>query len=340
MSCISVTFQKLLIGESLGFEESREAMLEIMNGKTSEIRLAAWLTALRMKGETSDEIGGCAEAMNSCGIKLHCLDNKVIDTCGTGGDYSGTFNISTASAFIAAGAGVTVAKHGNRAVSSKSGSADILSEIGLNLNIPTETMEYCLNKIGIAFLFAPNLIPAMKHVMPVRVELGVRTVFNIIGPLCNPANAKRAVIGVYDKKLCSVMARAAKSIGKEHVMIVHGGDGIDEITTTTTTHICELRDGEIREYAFDPFKTLGIPRSTPSEILGKSPVENAKMLVKILAGDEKGPIRDIVVLNAAAAIIVSGKALKWEDAFAMAEESIVSGNARAKLKSLVDYCRE
>jgi anthranilate phosphoribosyltransferase len=136
------------------------------------------------------------------------------------------------------------------------------------------------------------------------------------------------------------MARAAKSIGKEHVMIVHGGDGIDEITTTTTTHICELRDGEIREYAFDPFKTLGIPRSTPSEILGKSPVENAKMLVKILAGDEKGPIRDIVVLNAAAAIIVSGKALKWEDAFAMAEESIVSGNARAKLKSLVDYCRE
>ncbi|MCX6983147.1 MAG: anthranilate phosphoribosyltransferase [Lentisphaerae bacterium] len=339
MSYISVTFQKLLIGESLDFEESKAAMLEIMNGHTSEIKLAAWLTALRMKGETSDEIGGCAAAMNSCSIKLHCLDDKVIDTCGTGGDYSGTFNISTAAAFIAAGAGVTVAKHGNRAVSSKSGSADILSEIGLNLKIPVETMEYCLNKIGIAFLFAPNLNPAMKHAMPVRIEMGIRTVFNIIGPLCNPANAKRAVIGVYDKKLCPIMADAAKSLGKEHVMIVHGGDGIDEITTTTTTHICELRNGKIREYEFDPLKTLGIPRSTPSEILGKSPSENARTLTGILAGDEKGPVRDVVVLNAAAAIVVSGKALKWEEAFAKAEESIISGNAHAKLKYLVDYCR-
>jgi anthranilate phosphoribosyltransferase len=340
MSYISVTFQKLLVHESLDFEESKAAMLEIMNGHVSPIKLAAWLTALRMKGETSDEVGGCAAAMNSCGIKLLCLDDKVIDTCGTGGDSVGTFNISTASAFIAAGAGVAVAKHGNRAVSSKSGSADILSEIGLNLDISTETMEYCLNKIGIAFLFAPNLNPAMKHAMPVRLELGIRTVFNIIGPLCNPANAKRAVIGVYDKKLCSVMARAAKSIGKEHVMVVHGGDGIDEITTTTTTHICELRNGEIREYEFDPFKTLGIPRRTPSEILGKSPVENARILTDIFTGDEKGPIRDIVALNAAAAIIVSGKALKWDDAFAMAEESIVSGSAHEKLKSLVDYCRK
>ena len=340
MSYISVTLQKLLIGESLDFEESKAAMLEIMNGQASAIKLAAWLTALRMKGETSDEVGGCAAAMNSCSIKLHCLDDKVIDTCGTGGDSVGTFNISTAAAFIAAGAGVTVAKHGNRAVSSKSGSADILSEIGLNLNIPIETMEYCLNKIGIAFLFAPNLNPSMKHAMPVRIELGIRTVFNIIGPLCNPANAKRAVIGVYDKKLCPVMARAAKSLGKEHVMIVHGGDGIDEITTTTATHICELRNGEIREYEFDPDKTLGIPRRKPSEILGKSPVENAKTLTQILAGDEKGPIRDIVVLNAAAAIMVSGKAIEWNEAFALAEESIVSGNAHAKLKSLVDYCRQ
>jgi anthranilate phosphoribosyltransferase len=339
MSHISATLNKLLIGESLEFEESRAAMLEVMNGQTSPVNLAAWLIALRMKGETSEEIGGCAAAMNSCGIKLHCLEDKVIDTCGTGGDSVGTFNISTASAFVAAGAGVTVAKHGNRAVSSKSGSADILSEIGLNLNIPKETMEYCLNKIGIAFLFAPNLIPAMKHVMPVRIELGVRTIFNIIGPLCNPANAKRAVIGVYDKKLCSKMCRASKDLGKEHVMIVHGGDGIDEITTTTTTTICELRNGEIREYEFDPLKTLGIPKSAPSEILGRSPGENARTLTNIFTGDEKGPIRDIVALNAAAAIIVSGKTPKWEEAFAMAEESIVSGNAHAKLKSLVECCR-
>jgi anthranilate phosphoribosyltransferase len=340
MSYISVTLQKLLIGEALTFEESKATMLEIMNGHASAIKLAAWLTALRVKGETSDEVGGCAAAMNSCGIKLHCLDDKVIDTCGTGGDSVGTFNISTASAFIAAGAGVTVAKHGNRAVSSKSGSADILSEIGLNLNIPTETMEYCLNNIGVAFLFAPNLNPAMKHAMPVRLELGIRTIFNIIGPLCNPANAKRAVIGVYDKKLCSIMAKAAKSLGMEHVMIVHGGDGIDEITTTTTTHVCELRSGEIHEYEFDPEKVLGIPRSTPSEILGKSPTENARKLTDILANEEKGAIRDIVVLNASAAIMVSGRVLKWEDAFAMAEKSIESGNAQAKLKSLVDYCRK
>lgn len=330
----------MLVGESLEFDESKAAMLEIMNGHTSAIKLASWLTALRMKGETSGEVGGCASAMNSCSVKLHCLDDKVIDTCGTGGDSVGTFNISTASAFIAAGAGVTVAKHGNRAVSSKSGSADILSEIGLNLDVPAETMEYCLNKIGIAFLFAPNLNPAMRHAMPVRIELGIRTIFNIIGPLCNPANAKRAVIGVYDKKLCRIMAGAAKSLDKEHVMIVHGGDGIDEITTTATTHICELRNGEIREYEFDPFKTLGIPRSSPSEILGKSPAENAKTLTDILSGDEKGPLRDIVVLNAAAAIMVSGKALKWDESFAMAEDSIVSGNAHAKLKSLVDYCRK
>ncbi|MFA6290278.1 MAG: anthranilate phosphoribosyltransferase [Victivallales bacterium] len=340
MSYISITFQKLLVGESLNFEESKATMLEVMNGHASAIKLAAWLTALRMKGETSDEVGGCAAAMNSCGIKLHCLDDKVIDTCGTGGDSSGTFNISTAAAFIASGAGVTVAKHGNRAVSSKSGSADILSEIGLNLNIPLESMEYCLNNIGIAFLFAPTMNPAMKHAMPVRIELGIRTIFNIIGPLCNPANARRAVIGVYDKKLCPIMAGAAKSLGKEHVMIVHGGDGIDEITTTTSTHICELRNGEIREYEFDPLKTLGIPRCVPSEILGRNPMENARILTEILAGDEKGPLRDIVVLNAAAAIIVSGKALEWNEAFAMAEESLASGNAHAKLKSLVDYCRK
>jgi len=340
MSYISVTLQKLLIGESLDFEESKAAMLEIMNGEVSAIKLSAWLIALRMKGETSDEVGGCAAAMNECGIKLHCTDDNVIDTCGTGGDSSGTFNISTAAAFIAAGAGVTVAKHGNKAVSSKSGSADVLSGMGLNLDIPTETMEYCLNKIGIAFLFAPKLNPAMKHAMPVRIELGVRTIFNIIGPLCNPANARRALIGVYDRKLCSVLGNAAKSLGKKHVMIVHGGDGIDEITTTATTHICELRNGEIREYEFDPVKTLGIPRSKLSEILGKGPIENARTLTDILTGEEKGPIRDIVVLNAAAAIIVSGKALKWEEGIAMAEKSIVSGNALSKLKALVDYCRK
>ncbi|HCE43822.1 MAG TPA: anthranilate phosphoribosyltransferase [Lentisphaeria bacterium] len=340
MSHLSITLQKLIRNESLAFEEAKSVMQEIMSGQVSSIKLASWLTALRMKGETPEELGGCAAAMNANGIKIHCLDENVIDTCGTGGDGSGTFNISTAAAFVAAGAGATVAKHGNRAVSSKSGSADILSELGMNINMGVEDMEYCLNKIGIAFLFAPNFHPAMKHAMPVRVELGIRTIFNIMGPLCNPANARNAVIGVYDRKLCSVMARAAKTLGKEHVMVVHGNDGLDEITTTTTTHICELRDGEIHEYEFDPFKTLGLPKSRAADLIGREPRENANTFKEIISGETTGPLRDIIVLNSAAAIIVSGKALEWNEAFALAEKSLSDGHAYAKFKSLVEFCRK
>ncbi|HBC85695.1 MAG TPA: anthranilate phosphoribosyltransferase [Lentisphaeria bacterium] len=340
MSLFPITIQKLLRKESLSFEEAKTVMQEIMSGQLSSIRIASWITALRMKGETPEEVGGCAAAMNASGIKIHCLDENVIDTCGTGGDGAGTFNISTAAAFVAAGAGATVAKHGNRAVSSKSGSADILSELDFNINMPVEDMEYCLNRLGIAFLFAPNLHPAMKHAMPVRIDLGIRTVFNIMGPLCNPANAKRAVIGVYDRKLCRIMAEAAQTLGKEHVMVVHGNDGLDEITTTTTTHICELRNNGIHEYDFDPIKTLGIPKSKPADLLGKEPRENAKVFREIISGEKTGPLRDIIVLNSAAAILVSGKAIKWEDALSMAEESLSSGRAYQKLKSIVEFCRK
>ncbi|MFZ2656060.1 MAG: anthranilate phosphoribosyltransferase [Victivallales bacterium] len=340
MSLFSVSLQKLLRNESLTFEEANLAMNEIMEGKVSSIKLAAWLVALRMKGETPEELGGCAAAMNANGIKIHCLDEDVIDTCGTGGDGAGTFNISTAAAFVAAGAGVTVAKHGNRAVSSKSGSADILSELGMNINMSVEDMEYCLNKIGIAFLFAPNLHPAMKHAMPVRIELGIRTVFNIMGPLCNPANARRAVIGVYDRKLCPVMAKAARTLGKEHIMVVHGNDGLDEITTTTTTHICELRNGEILEYEFDPFRTLGLPKAKASDLIGRDPRENANTFKEILSGEANGPLRDIIMLNSAAAIIVSGKSMQWDEAFAFAEKSLSDGHAYSKFKSLVEFCRK
>ncbi len=340
MSHLNASFQKLLKNEPVSFQEARLSMQEIMTGQVSSIRLAAWLTALRMKGETSNEVGGCAAAMNDNGIKIHCLDENVIDTCGTGGDGAGTFNISTAAAFVAAGAGVTVAKHGNRAVSSKSGSADILSSLGMNINMSPEDMEYCLNKIGIAFLFAPNLHPAMKHAMPVRIDLGIRTVFNIMGPLCNPANARRAVIGVYDRKLCSVMAGAAKALGKEHVMVVHGNDGLDEVTTTATTHICELRNGEIREYEFDPFKTLKMPKAKPAELVGKDPIANARTFQELLSGEVTGPLRDVILLNSAAAIMVSGKALAWEDGFEMAEDSLSSGKAQARLKALMEFCRK
>ncbi len=340
MSYFSTSFQKILKNEALTFDEAKTSMLEIMEGQVSSIRIAAWLTALRMKGETPDEVGGCAAAMNASGIKVHCLDENVIDTCGTGGDGAGTFNISTAAAFVAAGAGVSVAKHGNRAISSRSGSADILSAMGMNINQTTEDMEYCLNKIGIAFLFAPSLHPAMKHAMPVRIELGIRTVFNIMGPLCNPADAKRAVIGVYDRRLCSILAKAARTIGKEHVMVVHGNDGLDEITTTTTTHICELRNGEIHEYEFDPLKTLGIPRATPADLIGKDPGGNAEIFNQIVSGESTGPLRDIVMLNSAAAIIVSGKSPGWAEAFGLAEESLSKGQASSKLKALVDFCRK
>ncbi len=340
MSLFPTTIQKLLRKESLSFNEAKGVMTEIMTGQLSSIRLASWITALRMKGESPEEVGGCAAAMNASSIKIHCLDENVIDTCGTGGDGAGTFNISTAAAFVSAGAGVTVAKHGNKAVSSNSGSADILSELGLNINMSVDDMEFCLNKLGISFLFAPNLHPAMKHAMPVRIDLGIRTVFNIMGPLCNPANAKRAVIGVYDKSLCRTMAEAALRIGKEHIMVVHGKDGLDEITTTTTTHICELRNGEIREYEFDPAKTLGIPKARPADLLGRGPRENAKVFRDILSGEAKGPLRDVVVLNSAAAIMVSGKALKWDDATAMAEDSISKGHAYQKLKSIIEFTRK
>jgi anthranilate phosphoribosyltransferase len=329
------TLKKLLNGASLSFEEAESAMEEIMTGQVSEIKLSSWLTALKLKGETADEIGGCAASMNNHSTKIYSADPEVVDIVGTGGDGAKTFNISTAAAFVAAGAGITVAKHGNRAVSSKSGAADVLTEHGINISISPLIMEKCLNDVGISFLFAQMLHPAMKYAMPVRKELGTRTIFNILGPLCNPAETKRMTIGVYSKHLCRLIAEAALKLNKKHILVVHGNDGLDEITTTTSTHICEVRNGEISEYDFDP-ETAGISLAKPEDIQGGTPSENAQLIRNILAGTLKGPARNIVVINAASSIIVSDKTTDWKEAANIANESIDSGKALAKLDALIE----
>ncbi|MBN1863426.1 MAG: anthranilate phosphoribosyltransferase [Victivallales bacterium] len=332
------SLSKLLDLRPLSFDEARGAMDEVMEGKVSEIKISSWLTALRLKGETPDEIGGCAASMNAHATMIRCLRGEPVDIVGTGGDGAKTFNVSTAAAFVAAGAGITVAKHGNRSVSSKSGAADVLTEHGIDISISPAIMEKCLNDIGISFLFAPVLHPAMKYVMPVRKELATRTIFNILGPLCNPAKTPKMLIGVYDKKLVRIFAEALLKLGKKHVFVVHGSDGLDEISNTGATTICEVRDGSIREFEFHPSEA-GIKIATPDQILGGTPGENAATIRQILHGELRGPKRDIVVLNAAAAAIVAGLTSDWKEATHIADTSIDSGNAAGKLESLIRCSR-
>jgi len=323
-----------MCGHSLSFKEAEMSMEAIMTGKVSDIKLSSWLTALKIKGETADEIGGCASAMNKHATKITCTDTNAVDIVGTGGDGAKTFNISTSAAFVVAGAGISVAKHGNRAVSSKSGAADVLSELGINITISPVSMEKCLAEVGISFLFAQMLHPAMKYAMPVRKELGTRTIFNIIGPLCNPAGTQRMIIGVYSKHLCRLIAEAALKIGKKHVLVVHGDDSLDEFTTTAKSTVCEVRNNQIHEYTFEP-EAAGIPKTELKELSGGTPSENAEVIRNILSGTCKGPKRDIVILNAAAAIIVSGKTQNWKEAVKTANKSIDSGTAMQKLNALI-----
>lgn len=333
MSRIDDTLAKLLNDENLTIEEARGAMSEIMSGATSEIKLSSWLTALRMKGEVASEIAGCAEIMRENATPVACDDPAAVDIVGTGGDCAGTINISTMAALITAGAGVTVAKHGNKSVSSKSGSADVLTALGIDVSLTPERMAACLKEVGLAFLFAPALHPAMKHAMPVRRELGIRTVFNVLGPLSNPAGVSRLLIGVYSPELCDLIAEAARNMGVEHCLVVHGSDGLDEITLTGPTRIRELRDGEIRRYDLDPVE-LGLETVDGSELKGGGANENAVVVEKILSGELSGPKRDVSVLNAAGGILVSGQAKEWKEAITMASESIDSGAALGKLTAL------
>ncbi len=326
---------KKVVGRGdLSIEEAEQVMGQIMSGNTTPAQIAAYLIALRMKGETVKEITGGALAMRKAATVVKAGDN-VVDTCGTGGDGAHTFNISTVSAFVTAGAGVPVAKHGNRAVSSNCGSADVLAGLGVNINIDEVQMSNCIKDIGIGFLFAPALHPAMKHAIGPRKEMGIRTIFNVLGPLTNPAGARKQVIGVFDKTLTVKIAGVLKNLGSERAFVVHGLDGIDEITITGNTYISELKDGNVNNYELNP-EDFGIERGSIDDIKGGYVAENVKTVFLILKG-EKSARRDIAILNAAAAIICGGAANDFKDGIKKAANSIDSGAALEKLNRLIEY---
>ena len=324
---------KLLSAKNLNRTEMVQVMTEIMDGQATPVLIAAFLTALRMKGETVEEVTGAAEAMRRKAVFIHAGAQSVVDTCGTGGDGANTFNISTAAAFVAAGAGVCVAKHGNRAVSSKCGSADVLAALGVKIDAEPVVMEQCLQEHGIGFLFAPSMHPAMKHAMPVRRELGFRTVFNMLGPLTNPAGATGQVLGVFAPQLTEMFARVLKDLGCRRAFVVHGLDGLDEITCTGNTRVCELRNGEIRTYELSAELVLG-ECYPATAIAGGDAETNARILLAVLEGAPGAP-RQIVLLNAAAAIVAGEKAERFEDGLRLAQESIDSGAALHKLETLI-----
>jgi anthranilate phosphoribosyltransferase len=323
---------KVVEKQDLSMAETEGAMKEIMSGEATPSQISAFITALRMKGETAAEIAGCARVMREHAIRVSPKRSDVVDTCGTGGDASGTFNISTVVAFVAAGAGLGVAKHGNRSVSSKCGSADLMEALGIKISLPAEQVAQCIDEVGIGFLFAPAFHPAMKHATPVRREIGLRTIFNVLGPLANPAWAKRQLLGVYSADLTEVMAEVLRELGTEHARVVHGHGGLDELSTTGPSRDSELRSGKVKTYELDPRK-LGLPKASITDLLGGTVEENVKILKAVLSG-EKGPKRDIVLLNAAAVMVVGGKAKDFKEGLMVAAESIDSGRALAKVGEL------
>ena len=328
---IKEAIAKLIAATDLTEAEMTEVMHEVMTGAASPAQIGSFLTALRMKGETVEEITGAAKVMREKATKVDAPEG-VVDTCGTGGDGSMTFNISTAAAFVASGSGLKVAKHGNRSVSSKSGSADVLRALGVNIEAEVSRVEECIREAGIGFLFAPMLHGAMKYAAPVRREIGIRSIFNILGPLTNPAGAKRQVIGVYDSALTDLLAKVLNNLGSERAFIVRGEDGLDEITLADETRVTELNAGSIRTYHIRP-EDFGFKRCSPEDLLGGGPDENAEIIMGVLEG-KKGPARDIVLLNAAAAITAGGLASKIEEGIAIAHGAIDSGEALARLERL------
>jgi len=329
---IKDAIEKLVDGRNLTEDEAASVMDEIMSGKATDAQIGSLLTSLRLKGETVEEITGFAKVMRSKATRIECKSRPLVDTCGTGGDVSGTFNISTVSAFVAAGAGAKVAKHGNRSVSSKCGSADLLMELGINIEAAPDVVATCVDDIGIGFLFAPRLHGAMKHAIGPRREMGIRTVFNILGPLTNPAHATAQILGVYAEELTEPIAGVLNRLGCDRAFVVHGEDGLDEITTTTRTRLSECVNGTVRNYSIEP-EDFGIPRAGVDELRGGDPKDNAKICLTILRG-ERGPKRDIVLLNAGAAIAVAGLAAGIEEGTRLATESLDSGAALDKLEKL------
>lgn len=328
---------KVVCGEDLVENEMIQVMNEIMSGQASPAQIGAIIAALRIKGETVEEITGAAKVMREKAIHIRTKSPKTVDTCGTGGDTAHTFNISTAAAFVAAGAGLTVAKHGNRSVSSKCGSADVLLELGVNLDVDVARIEECLDEIGIGFLFAPLLHGAMKYAIGPRREIGIRTIFNILGPLTNPAQATCQVMGVYDGSLTEPLANVLRNLGSEHVFVVHGEDGLDEVTLTDRTKISELKNGEVSTYHIKP-SDFGFEPCKTQDLIGGEPRENARIFLDVLEG-KKGPRRDVVLLNAACAIAAAGEAESLEESIKLAADSIDSGKALEKLELLKQKTR-
>jgi anthranilate phosphoribosyltransferase len=316
-------------------EEAEAVMNQIMSGGTTDAQIAAYLMGLRMKGETSDEITGSARAMRANAHKVPTKSNgDLLDTCGTGGDKSGTFNISTTVAFVAAGAGAKVAKHGNRAATSKCGSADVLGTLGVNLDLTPEQVGECIDTVGIGFLFAPKLHPAMKFAIGVRREIAVRTIFNILGPLTNPAGAQRQLMGVFTADLTAMLAHVLGELGSKSAMVVSGYGNLDELTTTGPNHVSHFRDGKVTTYEFKP-EDYGFKGAHISELLGDTPEINAGILRGVLNGEIQDARRDVVVLNAAAALIAAGLAEDLPDGIELARKTIDSGAALAKLEALI-----
>ncbi|MCY4539424.1 MAG: anthranilate phosphoribosyltransferase [Chloroflexi bacterium] len=317
-------------------DEAKMVMLQIMNGGASEAQIGAYLMALRMKGETIEEITGSARAMRAAAspVPTH-VDGDLLDTCGTGGDNSGTFNISTTVAFVAAAAGIPVAKHGNRAASSKCGSADVLAELGLNLDLSPEQVGKCVDELGIGFLFAVKLHPAMRHAIGPRRELGIRTIFNILGPLTNPAGAQRQLMGVFAPELTDLLAQVLRALGSKSAMVVNGYGGLDELTTTGPNRISYLQeDGVIEHIDVDPTE-LGFHTAHLTDLKGDDAPTNAAILRSVLAGEDSGAKRDVVLLNAGAAIMAAGRTASIADGIEVAREAIDSGKAIGKLDQLI-----
>jgi anthranilate phosphoribosyltransferase len=330
--------EKLLNNVSLTQDEMAQVMDEVMSGKTSNTRIASLLTALRLKGETVDELTGAARTMRS---KVNPIsvsapsDTFLLDTCGTGGDGMSTFNISTIAAFVIAGSGVKVAKHGNRSVTSKCGSADLMEALGVKIEIPVKKIEESVNTVNIGFLYAPLFHSAMKHVAPVRKELGFRTIFNILGPLTNPAHAPAQLLGVFADHLTETCALVLQNLGSRHALVVHGSDNLDEITITGETKISELANNEIKTYSLNP-ASLGLKPGKLSDLTGQNIEHNRRITMEVLDG-KKGIQRDVVLLNSAAGLVAAEKASDFKEGIAQASESIDSGNARAKLEQLIQF---
>ena len=323
---------KVAAGKSLSQEEAAEAFDLVMSGAATPVQIGALLMGLRVRGETVEEIAGAARAMRAKVLTVRAPEGA-IDTCGTGGDGKGTFNISTCAAFVVAGAGVPVAKHGNRAISSRSGSADVLKELGVNIEASPETISRCIAECGLGFMFAPAHHAAMRHVAQVRTELGTRTIFNLLGPLANPAGAKYQIVGVFGKEWVEPIAQVLALLGTMRAWVVHGSDGLDELTTTGISDVAVVDAGKVSTFRISP-RNAGLPDARPEDLTGGNAVENAAHIRAVLGGLH-GPLRDIVLLNAAAALLVAGKANTLREGVALASESIDSGKALAVLEALV-----